>query len=199
MLISIVVFVIVIVTHEFAHAYTAYLFGDRTAKDAGRLTLNPLRHADPFGTVIFPAILIFMHSPVVFGWARPVPINPRNFKNPRQGLFFSSLAGPAANFVLAVIFAFIFKMNLFAPHSVLWTFLLTGIIISLVLCIFNLIPIPPLDGANIIMSVLPFGLMRAYGKLEKYGFFILIIFLYLGLFDKFIIPIVNGLTRILIR
>jgi len=198
MLISIIVFIIVIVTHECAHGYVAYLFGDRTAKDAGRLTLNPLRHADPVGTVIFPAILILMHSPVVFGWAKPVPINPRNFKNPRQGLFFSALAGPAANFGLAVIFAFIFKMGLFAPHSVLWTFLLTGIIISLVLGIFNLIPIPPLDGSNIIMSILPLKLVRPFAKLEKYGFFILIIFLYLGLFDKFIIPLVNFFTRVLV-
>jgi len=198
MIISIIVFIIVIVVHEFAHGYVAYLFGDRTAKDAGRLTLNPIRHADPLGTVLFPAILILMHSPIIFGWAKPVPINPRNFKKPRQGLFFTALAGPAANFTLAIIFASIFKMGLFPQNSVLWTFLLMGIMISLVLGIFNLMPIPPLDGANVIMSVLPPDLMRAYAKLGRYGFFILIALLYLGLFDKVILPLVNGLTRFLV-
>ncbi|MBL7073417.1 MAG: site-2 protease family protein [Candidatus Omnitrophica bacterium] len=198
MIISIIVFIIVIVVHEFAHGYVAYLFGDRTAKNAGRLTLNPIRHADPLGTVLFPAILILTHSPVIFGWAKPVPINPRNFKKPRQGLFFTALAGPAANFALAIIFASIFKMGLFPTHSVGWTFLLMGVMISLVLGIFNLMPIPPLDGANVIMSVLPPDLMRAYAKLGRYGFFILIALLYLGLFDKIILPLVNGLTRFLI-
>ena len=154
MIIPITVFILVIVLHELAHGYVAYKLGDTTAKDAGRLTLNPLAHADPIGTIFLPAILILIHSPVIFGWAKPVPVNPRNFSNPRKGMMLTALAGPAANFLIAVFFAFIFKMGIFPAQSFGWTFLLSGIIISLILGIFNLIPIPPLDGSNILIAVL---------------------------------------------
>ncbi|MFH1395732.1 MAG: site-2 protease family protein [Candidatus Omnitrophota bacterium] len=198
MIIPIIVFIIVIVVHEVAHGYTAYLLGDDTAKNAGRLSLNPIVHADIVGTIILPVFLIAVHSPVIFGWAKPVPINPRNFKNPRKGILLSSLAGPAANFCLAVLFALIFKTGIFAPHSIGWTFLATGIIISLVLGIFNLIPIPPLDGSNILMAVLPLKFLNVFARIEKYGFIILIVLLYLGLFDRFILPLVSFLTKVLI-
>lgn len=198
MFIPIIVFLIVIVAHEIAHGYTAYLLGDDTAKNAGRLSLNPLVHADMVGTIILPILLIVTHSPVIFGWAKPVPINPRNFKNPRKGIFLSSLAGPAANFCLAVLFAVIFKTHIFSPHSIGWTFLATGIIISLVLGIFNLIPIPPLDGANILMAMLPLRFLSIFERIGKYGFIILIILLYLGLLDRVILPLVSFLTKVLI-
>ena len=106
-IISITVFVIVIVAHELAHGYVAYRLGDTTARDAGRLTLNPMAHADPIGTVLLPALLILSHSPVIFGWAKPVPVNPNNFKDPRKGMLLTSLAGPGANLLLAMVFAFI--------------------------------------------------------------------------------------------
>jgi Zn-dependent protease len=196
--ISITVFIIVIVAHELAHGYVAYRLGDTTARDAGRLTLNPLAHADPVGTVILPVLLIVMRSPVIFGWAKPVPVNPYNFADPRKGMLLTSLAGPAANFGLAVLFAVLFKTGLFPPYSVAWTFLLYGILISLVLGVFNMLPIPPLDGANIVSSLLPVELARRFIRIEPYGFIILIALLYLGLFDRIIIPLVGFLMRVLV-
>lgn len=197
-LISITVFIIVIVAHEFAHGYVAYKLGDKTAKYAGRLTLNPLAHLDPVGTVILPALLIIARSPVIFGWAKPVPVNPNNFSDPRKGMLLTSLAGPGANFALAVLFAALFKTGLFPAHSIPWTFLLYGILISLVLGIFNLLPIPPLDGGNIVVSMLPPEMARSFMRFERYGFLVLIGLLYLGLFDKVILPLVSLLTRVLV-
>jgi Zn-dependent protease len=197
-IISISVFLIAIVLHELAHGYMAYKLGDPTAKIAGRLTLNPIAHLDPFGTVLLPAMLIFMRSPVIFGWAKPVPINSYYFKNPRRDIFLTSLAGPGANFVLAVGFATIFKTGIFPQHSPVWMFLLYGILINLVLGIFNLIPIPPLDGSNILVSVLPADLARSYVRMGQYGFIILFALLYLGLFDRVILPLVSVITKVLI-
>jgi Zn-dependent protease len=197
-LITVIVFIIVIVVHELAHGYTAYIMGDTTARDAGRLTLNPIAHADPIGTVLLPVLLISMRSPVVFGWAKPVPVNPGNFRDPRKGMFLTSLAGPMANFLIAAFFAAFFKTGLFLKYSFMWNFLLTGILISLVLGIFNLLPIPPLDGANILFSLLPRRLYRYFIMMEKYGFILLFILLYLGLFEKVILPLVSIITDILI-
>ena len=154
-LISITVFIVVIVVHELAHGYVAYRLGDTTARDAGRLTLNPLAHADPIGTVLLPALLVLSHSPVVFGWAKPVPVNPYNFRDPRRGMLLTSLAGPGANLLMALIFALIFKLGLFPASSIPGAFLVYGVIISLVLGIFHLMTIPPLDGAQIVSAVLP--------------------------------------------
>lgn len=197
-LIPITVFVIVIVVHEVAHGYAAYRLGDPTAKEAGRLTLNPVAHVDPVGTVLLPALLVATHSPVIFGWAKPVPVNPRNFRDPRKGLFLTSLAGPGANFLLAVLFAALFKVGIFPVHSAGGSFLFYGVIISLILGIFNLVPVPPLDGANIVAAVLPLRFARKFMQIEKYGFLILIALLYFGLFDRVIIPIVEKLTVILL-
>ncbi|MDP8257964.1 MAG: site-2 protease family protein [Candidatus Aadella gelida] len=198
MIISVLVFVIVIVAHEFAHGYVAYRLGDTTARDQGRLTLNPLAHADPVGTVLLPVLLIISHSPVVFGWAKPVPVNPYNFANPRKGMLLTSLAGPAANFVLALFFAGIFKLGIFPVYSTGWTFLLAGVMISLILGIFNLVPIPPLDGANIIMAIIPKKAAAQYVRMQKYGFIILIALLYFGLFDHVILPLVRIFTHALL-
>jgi Zn-dependent protease len=196
--ISILIFIVVIVVHEVAHGYVAFRMGDPTARDAGRLTLNPVAHMDPVGTVILPMLLVLSHSPIIFGWAKPVPVNPRNFRNPRKGMLLTSLAGPAANFGLAVIFAAVFKTGIFPAGSLMWTVLLYGILISLVLGVFNLIPIPPLDGSNILMTLLPLEMARAYGRMQRYGFVILIALLYLGLFDRVIIPLVRILSSILV-
>lgn len=196
--ISIAVFVIVIVAHELAHGYVAYRLGDPTARNAGRLTLNPLAHADPIGTVLLPALLIMSRSPVVFGWAKPVPVNPYNFKDPRKGMLLTSIAGPGANIVLAVIFAAVFKTGLFPPRSIPGMFLLYGVIISLVLGVFNLMPIPPLDGGGIVSAILPEKAARRFNQLERYGFIILIGLLYLGLFDRVILPLVGILTKMLL-
>lgn len=197
-LVSITAFAVVVVIHEAAHALAARCLGDDTAKRAGRLTLNPLAHIDPVGTVLLPVLLVASHSPVVFGWAKPVPINPLNFKNPRAGLLISSLAGPASNMMLAVFFAVLFKLGIFAPQTIGWYFLLQGVVISLVLGFFNLIPIPPLDGSNMLLSVLPAKMMRAYAVLERYGFIVLIVLLYAGMLDRIIIPLVKITTRFLL-
>lgn len=197
-IISIAAFIIVIVVHEIAHGLSAYWMGDPTAKDAGRLTLNPLVHADPVGSILLPFLLVVSNSPVVFGWAKPVPINPLNFRQPRKGLLITSLAGPGSNFLLAALFALLFKTGLFAPHSVMWTFLLSGVMVSLVLGVFNLIPIPPLDGSNVLMALLPRSMMRYYVMLERYGFIILIAMLYLGLLNRVIFPLVSFFSKILL-
>ncbi|MFH1837743.1 MAG: site-2 protease family protein [Candidatus Omnitrophota bacterium] len=197
MLISISVFVIVIVVHELAHGIVAYRLGDPTARNAGRLTLNPFAHADLVGTVILPALLLMTHSPVVFGWAKPVPINPNNFSNPKRDMLLTALAGPAANFLLAVFFTFLFRAGIFPAHSVGWTFLLSGVIISLILGIFNLIPIPPLDGSSILVAILPPDAARSYMHFQRYGFVVLIGLLYLGLFDNVILPLVKIFIRLL--
>jgi Zn-dependent protease len=195
---SIVILFFVLACHEFAHGYAAYKMGDFTAKQAGRLTLNPIKHVDLIGTIILPAILIFTHSPVIFGWAKPVPVNPYNFKNPRQGMFLTSLAGPAANFCLAVIFAALFKLVPLPTDSLVQQLMLNGVAISLILGIFNLIPIPPLDGANILASVLPPEQARNFMRIERFGFIIIMGLLFFGLFDKVIIPILKILLRFLV-
>ncbi len=193
------VFIIVIIAHELAHGYVAYMLGDSTAKDAGRLTINPIKHMDPVGTVVLPAMLLLMKSPVIFGWAKPVPVNPRNFANPRRGMFLTSLAGPMANFFLAILFALLLKTGLFSQYSVGWTLLAAGVLISTILGVFNLLPIPPLDGANIVATLLPPHMAFRFMRLERYGFIILIGLLYLGLFDRIILPFSWGLIRLILR
>ncbi len=197
--ISILVFAVAIITHELAHGWAAYRLGDNSAKDAGRLTLNPLAHMDPVGTVVLPFLLVASRSPVIFGWAKPVPVDPSNFKHPRIGLLITSFAGPAANLALAVFFASVFKAGIFPKGSLPAYFLVKGAVISLVLGFFNLIPVPPLDGANILLSVLPRGLARVFADVERYGFIILIILLYAGLLNKIIIPMVSFTLRLFFR
>jgi Zn-dependent protease len=195
--ITIAVFIIVIVAHEFAHGYAAYKMGDNTAKQAGRLTLNPIKHLDLVGTIILPAVLMLMGSPVI-GWAKPVPVNPYNFKNPRKGMFLTSLAGPGANFCLALVFAAILKLDLVSSGSLGGVFLLSGLYISLILGIFNMMPIPPLDGANIVASILPPRYAQTFMRIERYGFIIILGLLYLGVFNKVLIPILKVLVRLLV-
>jgi Zn-dependent protease len=197
MIISILVFLLAVAAHETAHGYAAYLMGDRTAKDAGRLTLNPIAHIDPVGTVVLPALLILARSPVLFGWAKPVPVDPRNFRYPRKGMFITSLAGPFTNFGLAIVAAVILKTGIVHPPSAVWTFLLYSVIINLILGVFNLLPVPPLDGANMLFSVLPVEAYRYFMRFERYGFLILMGLLYLGLFDRVILPAVYSITRFL--
>lgn len=197
-IISITVFIIAIVVHELAHGYVAFRLGDNTAKDAGRLTLNPIAHADMVGTVLLPILLVATKSPVVFGWAKPVPVNPANFKNPRRDMLFTSIAGPVSNFLLALVFAILLRTNLFPPESIVWVFLLYGVLISLVLGVFNLIPIPPLDGSNVLASILPRDLAVKYMSIQPYSFILLIGLLYMGLFKNLIFPVVTFLMKILL-
>jgi Zn-dependent protease len=171
--------------HEFAHAWTAKKLGDPTAQQLGRLTLNPKDHIDPFGTVFLPLMLVLIKSPVVFGWAKPVPINPLNFKNPRKGMMWSALGGPVMNILLAGIFILLFKLlQLSGWHiDVVFEFLSIAIFLNIVLGLLNLIPLPPLDGGRVIIGLLPRQAARTYSKIEPFGFLIFIGLLYFDILD----------------
>lgn len=198
MIISISAFIIVIVLHEVAHGFTAYLLGDPTAKESGRLTLNPLAHMDPVGTVLIPGMLLLTNSPVVFGWAKPVPVNAMNFRDPKRGMFLTGLAGPASNFLIALAVSLIVKTGITAGSQFLRDFSLALILISLLLGIFNLIPVPPLDGSNLIVPLLPEKAYYYFMRMERYGFIILIALLYLGLLDRVILPLTLSIARFLL-
>jgi len=185
-----------IVFHEVAHGYAAYRLGDPTARDANRLTLNPLAHIDPMGSVLLPLILVFTNSPVLFGWAKPVPFNPGYFRNVKKGMMIVGAAGPAANLALAAIAATVFR--LFSPGGVIGLFLVHACIINVILAVFNLMPIPPLDGSRIVIGLLPSDLARAYLRLERFGFLIIFGLLWLGVLDHVLWPLAGLLLRVLL-
>ncbi len=177
---SIVILLFSVIIHEVMHGVAALKFGDRTALDAGRLTLNPLPHIDPVGTILLPILLMISGSPILFGWAKPVPINPLNFSNIRKGELFVSAAGIASNFGLAIAASLIYHFLNALPQTIpalVGSLLHYTVIINLVLGIFNLFPIPPLDGSKILLSQLPYNLARSYARIERYGFIILLILL----------------------
>ena len=181
---SIIILLFSVIVHEVMHGVVAKKFGDRTAERAGRLTLNPLPHIDPIGTIALPLLLIISGSPILFGWAKPVPVNPLNFSSLRRGELFVSAAGILANFGLAITAATIFHILNGLPQTfpfLLGALLRYTVIINLVLGIFNLFPIPPLDGAKVLQALLPYNLARQFQKLEQYGFLILLVLLLLPL------------------
>lgn len=196
MLISLGIFFACVVIHEFAHAFTAYKLGDTTAKREGRLTLNPLAHIDPVGTLLLPIMLLAMNAPILFGWAKPVPINYRNLSNPKRDIIWVGLSGPLANLLTALLAAILLKSGLDAP-SPYSALLRSFMIVSVVLAVFNLIPLPPLDGSRVIFGLLPPRAAAAYARLEPYGFIILFALLYGGLFDKIVWPVATLIIYLL--
>jgi Zn-dependent protease len=169
--------IIAITFHEAAHGFVAHHFGDNTAWDRGRVSFNPLRHIDPFGTLIMPAILLLSHSPFLFGYAKPVPVNFRALHNPRIDMVWVALAGPATNIALALFAATAFHVVDYVPQSaVQWLAdnLKNALVINVILAIFNMLPIPPLDGGRVAVGLLPPMLAAPLARLEPYGMLILI-------------------------
>jgi Zn-dependent protease len=193
--VQLVPFIMAVVFHEFAHGFMAKRCGDPTAEQAGRLTMNPLPHLDPIGTVVFPLINMISGMNLLFGWARPVPINPTRFKKYRIGLFLVSFAGPGMNFLLAFVSAAIFcALRLWvSPDFYLYEPLIAMSYISIslnyALGIFNLIPLPPLDGSKMIQSFLSYEATRKYESIARYSFFILMALLLTGAFSVLSYPI----------
>ena len=178
---SLIVLLFSVILHEVAHGSMALRLGDNTAKYAGRLTLNPLKHIDFFGTIILPSLLVLMRSPFVIGWAKPVPVNSYNLRDQKWGMLKVSLAGPLANFSLAVVFGLLIRF-VTLPETTSMLFALI-VIYNFVLALFNLIPIPPFDGSHILFSILPARFDNLKIFLHQYGLFILLALLFLGAID----------------
>lgn len=188
--------------HEAAHGWTANFFGDPTAKLQGRVTLNPIAHIDLVGTIIFPLLLIAMGAPV-FGWAKPVMVNPYNLRNPKRDHMFIAAAGPGSNIIASVstiiIFIILKRLNIITLMNpgIIALILFYLIVINIFLAIFNLIPSPPLDGSGIIEGLLKGQALESYQKIKPFGFIILIVIIYAGFLDILARPILNFIINIL--
>ncbi|HVA81383.1 MAG TPA: site-2 protease family protein [Candidatus Binataceae bacterium] len=197
--------VMAIMLHEVMHGVVARMLGDDTAARAGRLTLNPLAHIDPFGTIILPALLLFAHAPV-FGYAKPVPVDFRQLHPPRAGMIAVAAAGPLTNFTLAILSGVAFRhlISTLAPGA---TFTLRGLlsqmalascIVNLELAVFNLLPLLPLDGGRVLAGLLPPRLALPFARLERYGFLILLLLLYTNMVNAVVDPVINAMARVLL-
>ncbi|MGI6638550.1 MAG: site-2 protease family protein [Desulfobulbus sp.] len=189
-------FLFALTVHELAHGYIAYRLGDPTAKEAGRLTMNPLKHLDPLGVLAFIIMKI--------GWAKPVPVDPRYFRNPRKDMLSVALAGPASNLLLAIASALLLQVLVrfpFLPLAIIQPLahmLVASVWINLMLAVFNLLPIPPLDGSKILMGILPPQAAYNYARLEPFGFVLVLVLFYTGVIGKIIMPIIHFSNNLLL-
>lgn len=187
-----------VVVHEYAHGWVAYKLGDPTAKLAGRLTLNPIMHVDPVGTIFLPGVLIALRllgmNTFLFGWAKPIPVNFSRLRNPRRDMMLVGLAGPAVNVVMAVAISQLARVPVSLEG---YKFVEAAVYINLLLATFNMIPIPPLDGSRLVMGLLPRQLAVPYSQLERYGILIVMVFIYMGVLDAVVLPVVEWAGRLL--
>jgi len=183
-----------ITLHEAAHGYVAKHYGDLTAYAQGRVTLNPLRHIDPLGTIIVPLLLMAVGSHYIFGWAKPVPVNFANLRRPKRDMLWVAAAGPGANLLMAFLWALVIKLSLAMPESDLAEPMIlmgkAGILINAILLVLNLLPLPPLDGGRIAVSLLPRRIAYRFSQIEPYGFIILLILLFTGVLGAVIGPFI---------
>lgn len=197
---NVVILLFSIIIHEISHGFSALKLGDSTAKMNGRLTLNPIPHIDIIGTIILPIMLILVRSPFLFGWAKPVPINPLNFRHPKRDMMITSIAGPLSNFALAVVFALLYrtffllggKANIFTQGFEY------GAAINVLLFCFNLIPIPPLDGSRVLMYFLPDNIARGFSRIEPFGFIIIFGLFFVGILGGILYPLMRFFLFILL-
>jgi Zn-dependent protease len=193
-----------ITVHEVAHGWIAKRLGDPTAMMLGRLTLNPIKHIDPIGTVILP-LFLYMTGGILFGWAKPVPITYQNLHNPKRDMIYVAIAGPASNLVMAILWAVVLKVSLLLGSNGSLYWLLkpfvymggAGIYINVVLMVLNLLPIPPLDGGRVVTGLLPGPLSYKFGQIEPFGLVILIVMLVTGFLGTVLIPVVNWVVTLI--
>ncbi len=194
----ILVLIYSIILHEIAHGIAAFWLGDDTAAKAGRLSLNPIKHVHPVGTLLVPFLLYITHSPVLFAWALPVPVNPLKFtklQNPRIAMALCALAGPLANLLLAMISCLV--MRTFSQNPYVLIIAVYGLKINLLLAAFNLMPVPPLDGASIAGLFMPDALYKRYMQIARYGTIVLLLLLFSGFFVYILYPMMEFLMRLI--
>ena len=190
-----------ITVHEAAHGYAAKYFGDMTAFYLNRISLNPLRHIDLLGTIILPALLFFLQAGFIFGWAKPVPVNFSNLRNPKKDMLWVALAGPGANLLMAIFWTIVYSNQQLVPsvgQNFIGVMAVAGIQINIVLMVLNLLPLPPLDGGRVAVSLLPYPWSSKLAGLERYGFFILIFLLATGLLGAILSPLIRVSQNIIL-
>ena len=191
-----------ITLHEAAHGYAARHFGDNTAWLAGRISLNPLRHIDPFGTVLLPLLLFVVNSPFIFGWAKPVPVNFGRLRNPKRDMLWVAAAGPAVNLLMAFGWAVLLKLAIVMPFNAYTRPLAMmsemGIGINVMLMVLNLLPLPPLDGGRIAVSLMPLSMAMKFSQLERWGIPILLLLSFTGMLSSILWPFVAAVKSLII-